>query len=185
MHHCQHGPTDAVRQQILLDINEQVLLQRGTIFGPIARNFQDLLLASTEPARIWTGNFNEAQCATLRRDTKPVLSADETAAVKLMFKQFMKILQTGAAVMWFTKIQHHGPAEVKVVVNPVVPTTAAMVAMLNPVLQLGAKVSKVPRKKRQPVQQAPVTAATRLNQLLTAPFIGPVQPPQAAYTSQT
>ena len=95
-----------------------------------------------------------------------------------MFKQFMKILHTGAAVMWFTKIQHHGPAEVKVVVNPVVPTTAAMVAMLNPVLQLGAKVSKVPRKKRQPVQQAPVTAATRLNQLLTAPFIGPVQPPR-------
>ena len=105
MHHCQHGPTDAVRQQVFLDINEQVMLQRGTICGPIARNFQDLLLASTEPARIWTGNFNEEQCVALQRDMKLMLSTDKAAAIKLMLMQFMKILHTGAVVVWFTTAQ--------------------------------------------------------------------------------
>jgi len=175
MQHCQHGPSDAVRQQTLLDINEQVMLQKGTICGPIAQNFQHLLHGSTEPARMWTGNFNDEQCEALQRGTKLVLSTDEATAIKLMLKQFMKIIHTGASVLWFTKIQHHGPAEVKVAPIPVVPTTQAMVAMLNPVMKLGTKAPKALKKKRSPLRPAPITAAAQLAELTAVPFIGPVQ----------
>jgi hypothetical protein len=50
LHQCQHGPTDAVRQQVLTDIREQVALQQGTICGPIALAFHRLLLSGIEPA---------------------------------------------------------------------------------------------------------------------------------------
>ena len=51
-----------------------------------------------------------------------------------MFKQFTTIINTGAAVMWFAKTQHHGPADVKEILSPIIPTAEAMVAMLNPVV---------------------------------------------------
>ena len=178
MHQCQHGPTDAIRQQVLVDINEQVLLQRGTVCGPIALAFQHLLLAGDEPARMWTANFNEEQCAVLQRASKPVLSPDEATAIRLMFKQFTTIINTGAAVMWFTKIQHHGPAEVKTPPTLVVPTTEAMVAMLNPVFKLGIKPPKAARRPRKPTTQQPKATATRLAQVTAPSFIGPVQPPR-------
>ena len=176
MHLCHHGPTSAIRQQVLVDINEQVLLQRGTICGPIALAFQHLLLAGDEPARMWTANFNDEQCAVLQRASKPVLSPDDTSAIKLMFKQFTTIINTGAAVMWFTKIQHHGPAEVKEPPSLVVPTSEAMVAMLNPVYKLGIKPPKATRRPRKPTAPHPKAATTRLVQVTTPSFIGPVQP---------
>jgi hypothetical protein len=178
MHHCQHGPTDAVRQQVLTDIGAQVALQHGTICGPIALAFQNLLHSSNEPARMWTGNYNTEQCTTLQQASKLILSVDETAAIKLMFKQFTTILNSGAAIMWFTKIQHHGPAEVKEMPIPVLPTTEAMVAMLNPVLKLGSKPHKAPRKKRNPPKHQPKVATTRLAQITATPFIGPIRPPR-------
>ena len=122
------------------------------------------------------GQFQHEQCEALQRGTKLVLSTDEATAIKLMLKQFMTIIHTGASVLWFTKIQHHGPADVKVSLIPVVPTTEAMVAMLNPVMNLGAKTPKAPKKKRIPSRQVPITAAAQLAQLTAVPFIGPVQP---------
>jgi hypothetical protein len=63
-----------------------------------------------------------------------------------MFKQFTTIINTGAAIMWFTKIQHHGPAEVKEVPTPIIPTAEAMVELLNPVFKTGFKPPKAPKK---------------------------------------
>ena len=80
--------------------------------------------------------------------------------------------------MWFAKTQHHGPADVKEILSPIIPTAEAMVAMLNPVVQLDGKPPKAPSKKRPSTRQHSNAATMRLAQVTATHFIGPVQPPR-------
>ena len=95
-----------------------------------------------------------------------------------MFKQFTTIINTGAAVMWFAKIQNYGPADVKEILFPIIPTAEAMVAMLNHEVQLDGKPHRALNKKRPPAGQHSNAATTRLAQVTATHFIGPVQPPR-------
>ena len=184
MHQCQHGVAAAVRTKTLEDLDLIVQATKYTDVNKLATAFQTLLLTTDEPARIWTGNFNEVQRRTLEATMPGTLSDTRLTECKTLLISLLKSLHTGATLLWFNKLGAQTSPNINATKTKAPPSAEAVIAMLNPLTQLQQQLP--PKKKRgrkrkpipsagpnRPTQPVPTPVPT------TAPtltIIGPTQP---------
>ena len=136
MHTCQHSASTAVRTAALQELQHIVTNTTPPLLHRLAAAFESLLLSTDEPARMWTGNFNAAQCTILTAALPGPLSDTAYTDVKTLLHSLLRPLHTAAAILWFNKLGAQTQTDINTIPKPPTPTARDVIDIFNPLTAL-------------------------------------------------
>ena len=121
LHECNHGPLRTLRASVFADLNRHLLVYRekSSLHRQLGTGFKHILMSTSEPARIWTGNWSLQQIQLLSSLIDPELLAtlqpNTLASIVLPLE---KILAEGALNLWQCKVMQERKLPVSVKSRP-------------------------------------------------------------------